>query len=200
MTISVITPSLNQSDWLRLCVASVADQGGGGEHIIQDAGSTDGTLEWLRGDGRVCLFAESDGGMYDAVNRGLQKATGEVAAYLNCDEQYLPGVLPRVSRFFESHPEVDVLFGNVIYVNENGDYLAHRKMQVPRLYHTWVCHLSTLTCAMFFRRRLVTERGVLFDPSYRCNGDAEWMVRLLKAGVKMAVLGGVYFGVHLHGK
>ncbi len=190
MHCSVITPSRNQSDWLKLCVASVADQGlPEVQHIVQDACSTDGTGDWLARDARVEAQVEADGGMYDAVNRGMRRAHGEFLAYLNCDEQYLPGALQKVARFFEQHPEVDVLFGDIVMVDELGEYLCHRKVQVPLLHHTWTCHLSTLSCAMFFRRRLVERGGYYFNTEYRCGGDQEWMVRLLRGGVKMAALG-----------
>ncbi len=90
--ISIVTPSFRPGPWLRLCMASVADQEAVTfEHIIQDAGSDDGTLDWLRAEPQVRTFVEKDGGMYDAINRGLQRATGDIVAYLNCDEQYLPG-------------------------------------------------------------------------------------------------------------
>jgi hypothetical protein len=84
---------------------------------------------------------------------------------------------------------VDVLFGNIVMVDERGEYLCHRKVQPPLLNHTWTCHLSTLSCGMFFRRRLVDPGGIFFDTNYRCGGDGEWMVRLLRAKVKMAALG-----------
>lgn len=187
---SIITPSRNQSDWLKLCVASVADQGlPGVQHIVQDACSNDATRDWLPIDPRVEAHVEADGGMYDAINRGFRRARGEFLAYLNCDEQYLPGILPKVAKFFEQHPAVDVVFGNIIMVDEHGDYLCHRKVEVPLLNHTWTCHLSTLSCAMFFRRRLIEEGCYFFNTEYRCGGDQEWMVRLLRAGVKMASLG-----------
>jgi glycosyltransferase involved in cell wall biosynthesis len=186
---SIITPSYRQSNWLKLCVASVADQGGSAEHIVQDAVSDDGTLDWLRQDSRVKAHIEKDAGMYDAVNRGLRRATGEILAYLNCDEQYLPGTLALVEEFFEKHPTVDVLFGDIIMVNEIGAYLSHRKVQVPLKFHTWTCHLSTLSCAMFFRRRIVFDHQEFFDPAWRDAGDAEWMLRLMKRKVRMASLG-----------
>jgi len=186
---SIITPSYRSSDWLKLCIASVADQGVAVEHIVQDAGSDDGTLDWLLRDSRVKAQVEKDAGMYDAVNRGLRRATGEILAYLNCDEQYLPGALQTVGKFFQEHPDVDMVFGGVVMVDAQGSYLWHRKMQTPLLYHTWVCHLSTLSCAMFFRRRLVSELNQVFDPHLRDSGDSEWMVRLLKQKTRMATLG-----------
>src|SRR5688572_31350980 len=99
MTFSIITPSFRNSEWLKLCVASVADQGVEHEHIVQDGGSDDGTLDWLRIDPRVQAHVEKDAGMYDAINRGLNRATGDIIAHLNCDEQYLPGALPAVEKF-----------------------------------------------------------------------------------------------------
>ena len=94
--ISIVTPSYRRSAWLKLCIASVADQPVGAEHIVQDAGSDDGTLDWLPRDSRVKVFVEKDQGMYDGVNRGLRRAGGDILAYLNCDEQYLPGALSTV--------------------------------------------------------------------------------------------------------
>jgi glycosyltransferase involved in cell wall biosynthesis len=186
---SVITPSFRNSQWLKLCIASVADQRVEAEHIVQDAGSDDGTLDWLRTDSRVRAFVEKDRGMYDAINRGLRRASGEILAWLNCDEQYLPGALETVGAFFAQHPGIDVIFGDIVMVDAHGAYLCHRKVQTPLTYHTWTCHLSTLSCATFFRRRIVAERGFTFDPGWRDAGDAEWMVRLLRARVKMAALG-----------
>jgi glycosyltransferase involved in cell wall biosynthesis len=188
--ISIITPSFRSSAWLKLCIASVADQNVRAEHIVQDASSDDGTLDWLLKDARVKAFVEKDRGMYDAINRGLRRATGEIVAYLNCDEQYLPGTLARVTDFFEKHPAVDMVFGDVVMVDAEGRYVRHRKMQTPLLYHTWTCHLSTLSCGTFFRRRIVSDENSLFNPALRDVGDGEWMVRMLRRGIQMAVLGG----------
>lgn len=189
MRVSVITPSFRPGPWLRLCIASVADQGVEVEHIIQDAGSDDGTLEWLRHEPRVRVFVEKDAGMYDAINRGLRRATGEILAWLNCDEQYLPGALAAVLERFEREPSLDMLFGDIVFVDAEGRYAGHRKVQPPLLCHTWTCHLSTLSCAMFFRRRVVFDYGEWLDPRWRTSGDGEWMVRLLRRGVRMAALG-----------
>src|SRR6266704_4923256 len=109
MRFSIITPSFRSSGWLKLCLASVADQRVAVEHIVQDAGSDDGTLDWLLRDKRAKVFVEKDQGMYDAINRGLRRASGDILAYLNCDEQYLPGALAAVGKFFEQHSNVDVL-------------------------------------------------------------------------------------------
>ena len=188
MRFSVITPSYQNSNWLKLCIASVADQGVAVEHIVQDAGSTDGTLAWLAADKRVTAFVEKDEGMYDAVNRGLRRAGGDILSYLNCDEQYLPGALPAVAEFFGQHPAVDMLFADFVVTDAEGNYLFHRKVQRPNRYHVWVSHLPTFTCATFFRRRLIADKGLFFNPGLRAGGDGEWMVRVLQTGARTAVL------------
>src|ERR1041385_9120485 len=103
MKISVVTPSFRSSKWLKLCIASVADQPGvADEHIVQDSQSDEGTLDWLPQDRRVQAYIEKDQGMYDAINRGLARATGDLVAYLNCDEQYLPGTDRKSTRLNSS--------------------------------------------------------------------------------------------------
>src|SRR5262245_29300293 len=99
MEFSIITPSFRNSDWLKLCIASVADQDVEHEHIVQDSCSDDDTPKWLPHDTRVRAYIEKDRGMYDAVNRGLARASGEILAYINCDEQYLLGALKLVWKF-----------------------------------------------------------------------------------------------------
>ena len=186
---SIITPSFRSGSWLKLCIASVADQQGvSHEHIVQDAGSDDGTLAWLTQDLRVTAFVEKDEGMYDAINRGLRRARGELLAYLNCDEQYLPGTLLAVKEFFAAHPEVEMVFGDALIVNERGEFMAYRKVVCPSMPHVWVSHLPVLTCATFFRRSLLERHGLYFDSKWRDVGDAVWMLRALEKNVRMAVL------------
>jgi glycosyltransferase involved in cell wall biosynthesis len=132
MKFSIITPSFRNSAWLKLCIASVADQAGVAmEHIVQDAGSDDGTLDWLPRDPRVQAFIEKDGGMYDAVNRGYRRATGDILAYLNCDEQYLPGALATIRDFFAAHPRVEVVLAGSLITDGEGKYVCHRHALTP---------------------------------------------------------------------
>ena len=188
MQFSIITPSFRSARWLKLCIPSVADQSIEHEHIVQDSVSDDGTLEWLPQDGRVKPFIEKDLGMYDAVNRGLRKAKGEILAYLNADEQYLPGALSAVWQFFERNPDVELVFADAVVVNEDGSFNCFRKIQLP-----WACDamtgaLCTLTCSMFFRRSLIDRRQHYFNDGYRYLGDVDWVVRALESGVRMKVL------------
>ena len=133
MLFSVVTPSLNNLNGLRQCVGSVRGQRREGcEHLIVDAGSTDGTVTWLvEGSGSpgpdtprdwttatpsasglpsLRWISEPDDGMYAAISKGWCHAKGDILSWLNCDEQYLPGTLAYVASLFDAHPDVDVVY------------------------------------------------------------------------------------------
>jgi glycosyltransferase involved in cell wall biosynthesis len=184
---SIITPSFRNSKWLKLCIASVADQEGVTlEHIVQDAGSDDGTLDWLPQEKRVKAFVEKDSGMYDAINRGYRRAQGDILAYLNCDEQYLPDALKKVRDFFELNPQADVALAGSIVVDGSGNYICHRHSLVPNPRHVWY-RFPVLTSSVFIRRSVIQKRGIFFDTQWRALGDLHWIVALLRQKVPMAV-------------
>src|SRR5258706_4372039 len=171
MRFSIVTPSYRSSRWLRLCLASVADQQGAEfEHIVQDSCSDDGTLEWLPNDPRVQAFVEKDQGMYDAINRGFRRTTGDILAYLNCDEQYLPGALRAVQERFVAEPLADIVLADTVVTDAAGEYICHRYSLVPRKHQMWV-RFPVFSCAMFLRRRVIPEFGLYFDPQWRALGD-----------------------------
>ncbi|HTR42063.1 MAG TPA: glycosyltransferase [Pseudomonadales bacterium] len=187
MKFSIVTPSFRNSNWLKLCIASVADQQDVEvEHIVQDSCSDDGTQDWLPNDSRVKAFIEKDKGMYDAVNRGYQRATGDILAYLNCDEQYLPGGLKAVQDFFEANPRIEVVLAHSLIVDALGQYICHRYMLTPHPWHVWH-RFRMLTSSLFIRRKVISERGIFFDTQWRDLGDFHWALALIKNKVPMAV-------------
>lgn len=163
------------------------------EHIVQDAGTENikdffGNYTVRRSDHySPSLFVEKDNGMYDAVNRGLRRTNGEICAYLNCDEQYLPGTLHKVLKYFSSHPKIDILFGDAILVNADGVPLSYRRTTLPSRLHLQVADLNTLTCATFFRRRIL-EAGHFFPTHLKIAGDQYWVFRLLESQINMGLL------------
>ena len=186
MKFSIITPSFRNSEWLKLCIASVADQQGAEiEHIVQDSCSDDGTQDWLPKDPRVRTFIEKDAGMYDAVNRGYRRAAGDILAYLNCDEQYVPGALAIVKKFFDENPKVEVLFAGSIVTDGEGQYICHRHAMVPHPLGIWF-RFPVLTSSVFIRRKVIHERGIYFDTRWRVVGDLHWVMALLRARVPVA--------------
>jgi glycosyltransferase involved in cell wall biosynthesis len=188
MRFSIVTPSLRQLHWLKRAVRSVADQQGVEvEHIIQDAGTGPELEEWVRTHSNAQLFVEKDHGMYDAVNRGLARATGEICAYLNCDEQYLPGTLARVARCFAEHPEADAVAGDYLIIGQKNELLSFRKVTPLRRSMILTDHLYAYTCALFFRRRLF-EEGLRFNDRLRVIADGEWVAEALRAGCRFQLL------------
>jgi glycosyltransferase involved in cell wall biosynthesis len=283
---SIVTPSFNQLDWLRLCVASVRDQvpACGGidnsqlqilnsnqqptcsgsreagttglsisnqqflpkqqsainnqqspptlrvEHIIQDAG-TPGIEDFAREIGaefyrdgvlvvasteagrleigdrvpssprsgslssishlpspyRVTIYCESDSGMYDAINRGLRRASGGICAWLNCDEQYLPGTLPAVADWFAGHPEAEVLAGDTILLDPELRPRAYRKAVPPNRRYIQAYQMNLHSSSLFFRRSIL-ERGHWLGSRFRSIGDSEWVAFLLDDGVQIHCL------------
>jgi glycosyltransferase involved in cell wall biosynthesis len=208
---SIVTPSFNQSHWLKLCVASIADQQGVElEHIVQDAGSTDGTQDWLAllsgSSGResahsiqgknqsrltsaatIRAFIEKDTGMYDAINRGWRKASGDIVAYLNCDEQYLPGALAAVEETFATNPAADIVLADTVVADEKGQFVCCRKSLVPRRLWMWT-YMPSLTSSIFLRRRVLDEFNLYFDTRWKILGDAVWMKEAMMLRLKMVVL------------
>jgi glycosyltransferase involved in cell wall biosynthesis len=168
--------------YLKRCAASIRDQEGVEfEHIVVDGVSTDGTVEWLKQNTQIRSISEKDSGMYDAINKGLKMAEGKILAYLNCDEQYLPGTLAFVKELFDRHPEVDMIFGNTLLIRSDGSLIAFRKGYQPRWFYIAASHLYLQSCTMFFRRKIIDE-GCFFDTNYRIIGDEEFIVRLLRKG------------------
>ena len=188
MRFSIVTPSFRQLAWLKRAVRSVADQQGVEvEHIIQDAGTGPELEAWVRGNSTAQLFVEKDNGMYDAVNRGLARATGDICAYLNCDEQYLPGTLARVARCFEENPSADAVAGDYLVIGADNELLSFRKVTPLRRSMILTDHLYAFTCAIFFRRRLFTE-GLRFNDQLRDVADAQWVTEVLRAGHRFALV------------
>ena len=182
--ISIVTPSLNMLGHLQCCHASVCDQARDGiEHIVVDGFSQDGTVEWLKSRQDIMSIVEADRGMYDAVNKGLQCAQGDIVAYLNCDEQYLHGTLPCVQEYFSMHPEVDLLFGDMLVVNPDLSLAAFRKGIRPSWIYFVASSLYLYTCTMFLRRKIIDD-GFLFNSDLKMAGDIDFVVRVLRAGYK----------------
>ena len=185
MDVSVITPSFNMLSYLKLCCASVADQGRAlREHIVVDGGSTDGTVEWLDTQPHITSIVEKDNGMYDAINKGLQICNGQIFSYLSCDEQYLPGTLDFVSLYFEKHPDVDGLFGDTIITWSDGRFAAFRKSYKPFWPLIGASILYVFPSSMFLRRRVI-DNGERFDARFKDRGDGEFVMRLLRRGYRL---------------
>jgi glycosyltransferase involved in cell wall biosynthesis len=186
---TIVTPSYNGLTHLKRAAASVRDQAGITiEHIVVDAESSDGTPAWLDQQ-KIRGIVEKDEGMYDAINKGLDAATGDLIAYLNCDEQYLPGTLDRVKRYFDTHPDVDIAYGDCLITRSSGELLACRRAYPMRYAYVAAWQLYIMTASIFYRRRIIDD-GMRFDKRFRISGDCEFILRLLKNGYSAGRIAG----------
>lgn len=184
MKISVITITLNAADFLNGAIDSVAAQNHPDvEHILVDGGSTDGTLDLIRGaaarNPRQRHLSGADDGISDAMNKGLEAATGEVVAFLHADDLYAdPAVLSRVISTFRQHPSCVWLTGGIRQVGRNGSLLRDlpvRQYSYRRLLRSNIIfHPAT-----FVRREALLQVGG-FSPSLRYAMDYDLWLRLAK--------------------
>ena len=178
--VSIITPSFNQARFLRRCIDSVLEQDYPNlQYLILDGGSRDGTLDILRAYGGAITWRSGpDGGQAAAINEGLSRADGEIVAWLNSDDFYLPGAIERAVAFFEAHPDADLVYGRAWMVDEAG--LPMREYPTFRFSHhdlarkCYVCQP-----AVFLRRRTIEAVGLLNERLDVCL-DYEWWLRITR--------------------
>ena len=186
MKFSVATPTKNNLAKLKRCVGSLRGQIGiDFEHLVQDACSEDGTPQWLAKQEGLDWVSEHDEGMYDAINRAWARADGDVLSWLNSDEQYLPGTLRKVADIFAKKPDVDLVYGNALVVNPNGEVIAARRE--IRLSPAYIANsfLNAFSCTLFFRRRLWDVGILKLESGYKYAADMDLILRLLKTGKRI---------------
>jgi glycosyltransferase involved in cell wall biosynthesis len=179
-TLSVVTPSLNQAEHIRETLDSVASLIVPHEHIVIDGGSTDGTVELLRGleDPSVRWTSEPDRGQTHAVNKGFAAAGGDYLGWINADDAYVPDAVDRAVARLEADPGVDAVYGFLDIVDVDGS-LVRTYRPAPFNWRRYV-YLGDYvpTPALIFRRRLLDEVGYL-DEEYRDAADYDFYLRLL---------------------
>lgn len=181
MRISIITPVLNSADTIEDCIKSVFSQTYKNiEHIIIDGGSMDGTLDIINKYRPAKFISESDHGIYDAMNKGLELATGDVVGTLNADDFYADEmVIERVVNVFKRH-NVDSCYGDLVYVDRhNTDKVIRywRSSPFKQGFFKYGWHPPHPT---FFVKRCVYERYGRFNIGFRIASDYELMLRFLE--------------------
>jgi hypothetical protein len=190
LTVSIVTPSYNHADFIERTMKSVLDQGYPWlEYIVQDGGSKDGTVGILErySDKLARWDSAKDKGQGDAINRAFAHTTGEIMAYLNSDDVYLPGTLNYVTSFFARRPDVDVVYGHRVMINEN-DLEIGRWVMPPHddAVLEWADFIPQET--MFWRRKIWDKAGGRMDESFQFALDWDLIMRFRSAGATFARL------------
>lgn len=179
--ISIVTPSFNQHPFIEETLRSVLAQNYPNlEYLVLDGGSHDGSVEIIRRYAPWLDYwaSEQDHGQADAINRGWQRATGEIVAWLNSDDTYLPGALTAVAQTFLDQPAVALVFGDCNIVDAATQVLEvirPRAVDVARI----LLANPIPQPATFIRRRALEQVGFL-DPGFRYTMDHELWVRLAR--------------------
>lgn len=199
MKISVIIPTFNSAKTIKTTLESIINQNWFGlQIIIQDGGSTDDTKAVVE-KYPIAMSgwkSEPDDGIYDAMNKGIRRATGEIIAILNSDDTWLPGTLERVASIFSRNPDVgivsgaievweDLLNGAKVILKSNLLYL-HKGMTIQ--------HPAT------FVRSSVYERVGFFNTYYHIGADYDFVLRCLEAGIPWIILTDILVRMRADGK
>jgi glycosyltransferase involved in cell wall biosynthesis len=150
--ISIITPSYNQADYIEKSILSVINQPVNFkfEFFIIDGGSTDGTINILKKyQDRLEWISEQDKGQSDALNKGLDRVSGDIIGWLNSDDLYIPGALQKVADYFERHSECKWLYGKCRIINENDQEIRR-----------WITWYKNLLSRKFSYKRLLVENYI----------------------------------------
>ena len=154
------------------------------EYLIVDGASTDRTLEVLESyRGRLIWSSAPDRGPSDAAHKGFRQATGEIFAWLNADDSYLPGAIRMGAEYLASHPEVDVVYGEGWWIDESGDVIS-RYPTLPFDAETLERDCFICQPAAFIRASSYRRCGL--DPEVNFSFDYDLWIRMAKAGLRFA--------------
>jgi glycosyltransferase involved in cell wall biosynthesis len=178
--ISIVTPSFNQAVFLERTIQSVLSQDYPNlEYIIIDGGSTDGSVDIIKKyAGKLAYWvSEKDNGQTHAINKGFRRASGDIVAWLNSDDEYCPGALKTVARTFMEDKELDVVFGNRLTIDENENILRDDRHTRYTFAALVLYGMIISQPAAFWKRRLLEQFGYL-DESMRFAMDYEFFCRI----------------------
>jgi glycosyltransferase involved in cell wall biosynthesis len=182
--VSIITPSFNQAPYLETTIRSVLEQDYPRlEYIIVDGGSTDGSLEIIQryADRLAWWISEPDRGQTDAINKGFRRAKGEVFAWINSDDYYLPGAISQAVASLQAHPAATLVYGDADLVDEHGQRIGRFPARQTDLPHMLRGSVHIPQQASFFRAALWPMVGPL-DSTFYFAMDYDLWLRLAKHG------------------
>jgi len=177
--VTIITPVLNGVRYLELCVESVLKQRYPHiEHVFIDGVSTDGTVGLLTALSRkypekIRFISEPDNGAYDADNKGIVMACGEIIGFLGVDDTYEPGAIQAVAQYFADHPDVFIVYGDNNCIDANGEFIICSRSEEFDLKKTIHGSVGAPGASIFYRKEIFNKIGV-FD---QLVSDLDFIIR-----------------------
>jgi len=187
LKISIITVCYNSVRTIEQTIQSVIHQSYNNiEYIIIDGGSTDGTLDIIRKyESKIAYWiSEPDQGIYDAMNKGIQVATGDVIGIINSDDWYMPDIFPKIVNCFQQN-DISVLYGNIWAYYEK--YNLYRKFTSPGSLDNLRCYMMIHHPSVFVRRIMYEMYG-RFECRYQVTADYDFLLRLYEHRVRFFYL------------
>lgn len=200
---TLITPVLNRASMIADALNSVALQGYPEvEHIVIDGGSTDGTLNVLKRTPNIHWISEPDRGLYDAINKGIRMATGDIIGHLNSDDILLPGALAAVADGFSGDRAAEAACGGAQVVRLTADgktkpVKTYRSERIKRLDWHSVTLGVPITNARFFRRSWYRRAG-FYDLRYKLAADRDFLIRSMVLGMRTVPLERTIYQYRMH--
>lgn len=190
MKISVVMPSFNQGPFLEAAILSLIEQDYAEKELIFiDGGSTDDTMEiFEKYKHHFAYFvSKKDSGQSEALQTGFDQATGDILTWLNTDDLLLPGVLKQVEAEFSADPDVECVFGNVVWINSEDVIMRCRKGGDIHPFLTKLGRLTPFGPSAFFKASTLQRHGgINFDLHYTMDTELWW--RFCREGVKFSRL------------
>ena len=175
--VSIITPSFNQGPFIEETILSVLNQDYPHiEYIVMDGGSTDQTLDILKKySDRLTYTSGTDDGQSDAINKGWEKATGEIVAWLNSDDTYTPGAIKKVVEAFRQYPDSGIIYGDCYWIDTEGHRI--RWMHIPQVdLESLLCFTILQQPAVFLQKKVLDQVGLL-NTDLHFSMDHEYWIR-----------------------
>jgi glycosyltransferase involved in cell wall biosynthesis len=198
--VSVVTPSFNQAVFLERTILSVLEQEYPNlEYIIIDGGSTDGSVEIIQkyADRLAYWISEPDRGQTDAINKGFSHATGDILAWLNSDDTYLPGALAGAASFLQQNGKVGLVYGDMNFIDEHDQVIGKFNAALTDLKRLRRGYIHVPQPAAFIRADLWRQVGPL-DPTFFFAMDYDLWVRLAQKSDFAYLKGETWANFRLH--
>jgi glycosyltransferase involved in cell wall biosynthesis len=180
--VSIITPSFNKGPYIEETILSIRNQTYKNiEHIVIDGGSTDETISVLkRYDNELKWISEPDNGQSDAINKGWRQAKGDIIAYLNADDTYLPDAIETVVNFFEIHPDSVMVYGEGIASDEYGKNQRPTHCGEFKMKDLVFCQDNIFQPSVFLRKEVFCNIGDV-DVNLHLAMDLDYWIRIALA-------------------